>query len=104
MTTKVEKQIAQDRNYCSTISWLLLNFAVEEQLNDQIISFEESVVLNSFLGVMHRMNDIPEDFLKLNNQKTIRLHGYQIGVVKLIDKTIMHIKTKGYVDDDPHKV
>ena len=104
MTTKIEKQIAIDTEYCSSISWLLLNFAVEEQLAENKITFEERVIVNSFLSKMYHTFDIPRNFLVYSSQKTAKLHGYQIGVVRLIDMTIQHIKERGYVDDDPHKV
>lgn len=104
MTTKIEKQVAIDREYCSSISWLLLNFAVEEQLAENTITFDERVVVNSFLGMMYRSFDVPRDFLIYSSQKTAKLHGYQVGVVRLIDMTIQHIKERGYADDDPRKV
>lgn len=104
MTTQVEKQIAIDREYCSSISRLLLNFAVEEQLAEKTITFEERVIVNSFLGKMYHTFDVPRDFLIYSSQKTAKLHGYQIGVVRLLDMTIQHIKEKGYVDDDPRKI
>ena len=104
MTTKIERQIGVDPEYCSSISWLLLNFAVEEILAEAKISFDERVVINSFLSTMYRTFDIPSDFLAYSSQKTAKLHGYQTGVVRLIDMTIQHIKEKGYVDDDPKKI
>lgn len=104
MTTKIEKQMALDKEYCNSISWLLLNFVVEELLGEEKITFDERVKVNSFLGMMYRTFDVPNDFLAYNSQKTAKLHGYQKGVVKLIDKTIKRIKEKGYVDDDPKKI
>ena len=54
--------------------------------------------------MMYRSFDVPRDFLIYSSQKTAKLHGYQVGVVRLIDMTIQHIKERGYADDDPRKV